>query len=208
MCMKGQLMTKPRKRKSASDRKAEIVQTAIRLAANYGPDRITTQHLADEIGVTQPAIFRHFATKSDIWSAVGDHIVEEVATLHAHPIDFGQVDPHDMLQEIVGQHFLHVTNNPAIPTILFSRELHAENGSLREKFTQLLNQRLEAITALIRHAQSKGLHRKDFAAEDAANLVMAAMQGLSMRWILEDRAFDLAEEGKRVLGALVDGFRP
>jgi len=205
--MKGRLMTGPRKRKSAADRKAEIVQTAIRLAAKHGPDRVTTQHLADEVGVTQPAIFRHFATKSDIWLAVGDHIVKEFTQLHAHPVEVSQVDPHDMLQKLVGHHLVHVTQNPAIPAILFSRELQAENGTLREKFIELLNQRRSAISGLISHAQSRGMHRAELSADDAAHLVLAAMQGLSMRWILEDRTFDLAEEGGRVLGALIDGFR-
>ncbi|MEJ2019266.1 MAG: helix-turn-helix domain containing protein, partial [Maritimibacter sp.] len=57
-------MPTTRSRKSASDRKAEIVETAIRLSADVGPNRVTTQHLADAVGVTQPAIFRHFATKT------------------------------------------------------------------------------------------------------------------------------------------------
>jgi len=42
-------MLQPRKRKSSADRKAEIVDTAIRLAAEIGPDRVTTQHLADAV---------------------------------------------------------------------------------------------------------------------------------------------------------------
>lgn len=200
-------MAETRKRKSAADRKAEIVETAIRLAADIGPDRVTTQHLADEVGVTQPAIFRHFSTKSDIWTAVGERIVQEMSRFHAHPVDVSEMDPHDMLQKVVGNHFAHVVNNPAIPAILFSRELQADNATLREKFTSLLGQRNEAIAGLIRHGQAAGHHRAELVAEDAAKLLLAAMQGLSMRWLIEDRGFDLVEEGGRVIGALIDGFR-
>lgn len=200
-------MTERRKRKSAADRKAEIVSTAIRLAADIGPDRVTTQHLADEVGVTQPAIFRHFATKSDIWLAVGDHIVEELTRLHTHNGEIASVDAHDMLHQMIGNHFVHVTANPAIPAILFSRELQADNATLHEKFNTLLGQRRDAIATLVRHAQAAGQHRAELVAEDSAHLLIAAMQGLSMRWLLEDQSFDLAEEGGRVLGALIDGFR-
>lgn len=200
-------MADVRKRKSAADRRAEIVDTAIKLAADIGPDRVTTQHLADQVGVTQPAIFRHFSTKLDIWTAVGERIVTELSTLHIHPVDTSVADPHDLLHKLVGSHFAHVANNPAIPAILFSRELQAENVTLREKFNVFLTHRREAIEGLIHLGQAKGLHRAELVAEDAAHLLVAAMQGMSMRWLVEDRGFDLPEEGGRVLGALIDGFR-
>lgn len=200
-------MTEPRRRKSAADRKAEIVATAIRLSAEIGPDRVTTQHLADAVGVTQPAIFRHFATKSDIWLAVADHIVGELENLQSHDVALAAADPHDALQKIVGLHFVHVSQNPAIPAIVFSRELHADNEPLRDKFASLMVLRRDVLTDLIEVAQASGAHRAEMVAEDAAHLLMASVQGLSMRWILENRAFDLAEEGGRVVGGLLDSFR-
>lgn len=200
-------MPEPRKRKSAAARKAEIVDTAIRLSAEIGPDRVTTQHLADAVGVTQPAIFRHFATKAEIWQAVADRIVDEIQALHPGETGAGGDDPHDLLHHVVGQHFAHVAKNPAVPAILFSRELHAETESLRDKFAALLAERRDALADLIRHAQAAGLHRAEIVAEDTAHLILAAIQGLSMRWLLENRGFDLAEEGARVVGGLLDALR-
>jgi len=200
-------MTEPRKRKSAAARKAEIVETAIRLAAELGPDRVTTQHLADEVGVTQPAIFRHFATKSDIWLAVADHIVDEMSLLHdPHEID-ASADPHATLHKVIGHHLVHVTRQPAIPAILFSRELHAENATLRDKFATLMTERRAAVADLIARAQHAGVHRAELVAGDAAALVLASLNGLYMRWSLEERGFDLVEEGGRVIGGLIDSFR-
>lgn len=200
-------MTGRKHRKTALDRKAEIVATAIRLAADIGPDRVTTQHLADAVGVTQPAIFRHFKTKCEIWLAVGDHIVDEMDALHSHAVEVSGGDAHDTLKRLIGHHLGHIARQPAIPAILFSRELQAGNATLRAKFTAVLNQRRDAIAELIRHAQNAGQHSAHILADDAAHLVVAALQGLSMRWLLEERSFDLAEEGSRVLGAMIDGFR-
>lgn len=200
-------MTEPRKRKSAAVRRAEIVETAIRLSAEIGPDRVTTQHLADAVGVTQPAIFRHFKTKADIWLAVADHIVSEMAQLHSHMAHVEGSDPHDTLQKIVGHHFVHVTRNPAIPAIMFSRELHAESEGLRDKFSVLMTERRSALSALLKQAQDAGVHRAEIVADDAAHLILAALQGMSMRWALENRAFDLVEEGGRVMRSLIEGLR-
>ena len=204
-------MSEPRKRKSAADRRAEIVETAIRLSAEIGPDRVTTQHLADEVGVTQPAIFRHFATKGDIWLAVGDHIVAEMNGLHSDgPTDGGSDphgDPHGALQRIVGHHFVHIAAKPAIPAILYSRELQAENDALRAKFSEVLDKRHLALAGIIRDGQDRGVLRADLVAEDAARLISEAVQGLSMRWLLDGCTYDIADAGPRVLAPLFDAFR-
>ncbi len=201
-------MAEPRKRKSAADRRAEIVETAIRLSAEIGPDRVTTQHLANEVGVTQPAIFRHFATKGDIWLAVGDHIVSAMNRLP--PEDAGEsdmADPHDALRRIVGDHFEQVSEQPAIPAILYSRELQAENAALREKFTEVLDRRRNAFAGLIRSGQARGVHRADLVADDAAQLIAEAIHGVSMRWLLDGCEDDLADSGPRVMAPLFEGFR-
>lgn len=200
-------MPEPRKRKSAADRRAEIVETAIRLSAEIGPDRVTTQHLADEVGVTQPAIFRHFATKGDIWLAVGDHIVNQLNGLPVGGADTDEADPHDLLIRIVGHHFVHISEQPAIPAILYSRELQAENAELRSKFSAVLQRRCSALAGIIRRGQARGVHRADLVAEDAAQLVAEAVQGLSMRWLLEGCAYDLADAGPRMLAPLFNGFK-
>ena len=57
-------------RKSAQERKAEILATALRLADELGPDRLTTAAIAEAVGLTQPGIFRHFPTKQALWQAV------------------------------------------------------------------------------------------------------------------------------------------
>lgn len=200
-------MSEPRKRKSAADRRAEIVATAIRLSARIGPDRVTTQHLADEVGVTQPAIFRHFATKGDIWLAVGDHIVNQMNGLPKTDADSDLADPHDALQRIVGHQFDHISEQPAIPAILYSRELQAESDVLRAKFADVLDKRRVALAGIIRQGQDRGVHRSDLVAEDAAQLVAEAVQGLSMRWLLDGCTYDLADAGPRFLAPLLDGFR-
>ena len=200
-------MSEPRKRKSAADRRAEIVETAIRLSAEIGPDRVTTQHLADEVGVTQPAIFRHFATKGDIWMAVGDHIVNQMNGLQKNGGDSDETDPHDQLRQIVGHHFVHIAKQPAIPAILYSRELQAGNDALRAKFSDVLDQRRSTLAGIIRKGQARGVHRSDLVADDAAQLIAEAVQGLSMRWLLDGCVDDLADTGPRVLAPLFDGFR-
>ena len=192
-------------RKSAEDRKREIVMAAIRLAGDVGPDRLTTQHLADAVGLTQPAIFRHFATKSDIWRAVGEHIAKALSKEKTDP----QVEnPLECLRDLVFDHLGSIARTPAIPAILFSRELHVENDQLRQHFEKLMQSRRENFAGLFAKARDNGDITPRVAPEDAAALVLATIQGIAMRWSLENKSFDLQTEGTRLISSLIDGFKP
>jgi AcrR family transcriptional regulator len=186
-------------RKSAQDRKAEIVATAIRLAGTHGPDRVTTLQLAQEIGISQPAIFRHFPTKTDIWLAVGKAVAAHVS--FADMPDAGD-DPLATLNRLITRHLEQIVQTPAIPAILFSRELHAENEPLRRHFETVMTNRRAGLAGLIARAQASGQLDSYIPPEDLAALLLAVIQGLAMRWSLENRRFDLVVEGTRLIRVL------
>ena len=58
-------------RKSAEQRRTEIVEATLNLADELGPDRLSVEQVAQRVGITQPAVFRHFSTKKLLWNAVG-----------------------------------------------------------------------------------------------------------------------------------------
>lgn len=198
-------MTKTRTRKPAEVRKAEIVDTAIRLSAELGPDRLTTDRLAREIGISQAAIFRHFPTKGDIWLAVGQRIATLMRSDTALGSDVAE-PPAEQLRNLVVRQLTYFEKTPAIPAILFSRELHAENEDLRLHFASMMQNRMAMFAGLIESEKSNGDFSKDLDSTDAAALVLALIQGLAMRWSLFAREFDLVEEGKRLLEIQIRGF--
>lgn len=191
-------------RKSAQDRKAEIVATAIRLAGEHGPDRVTTQQLADAIGISQPAIFRHFPTKADVWLAVGEAIATPIPGQKADEADSNcDDDPLAVLHRLMVRNLGQIARTPAIPAILFSRELHADNEALRRHFEAVMINRRAVLARLIRRAQVAGQLDDETRPEDLAALLLAVVQGLAMRWSLENRGFDLVTEGTRLIGILL-----
>lgn len=192
-----------RTRKPAAERKKEIVETAIRLAAECGPDRLTTESLAKEIGISQPAIFRHFPAKSDIWEAVGQRICDLMG-------ESGKLieatGPTDRLHKMVSAQLEFIESTPAVPAILFSRELHSENEKLRAFFAGLMAQRQKKLSELIETGIKNGEFNESLDPDDAAYLVLALIQGLAMRWSLNKRNFDLVEAGQKLLVVLMSGF--
>ncbi|MEO7399719.1 MAG: TetR family transcriptional regulator, partial [Polaromonas sp.] len=61
-----------RSKQPTETRQAGLVEAALLLAAQRSPADITTGDLARAVGITQGAVFRHFASKEAVWLAALD----------------------------------------------------------------------------------------------------------------------------------------
>ncbi|MHA1545083.1 MAG: TetR/AcrR family transcriptional regulator [Alphaproteobacteria bacterium] len=198
---------KARTRKSAQERKIEIVESALKLAAEVGPDRLTTEALARAVGISQAGIFRHFPKKSDIWEAVAQHIGKLLRENWAALNDENQTSA-ARLRAFVTGHLTFLQTTPAIPAILFSRELHSENEFLRSFFSGLMKRAHRFLSEMIADEVKAGNFDARLNPDDAAYLILALIQGFAMRWSLNARKFDLVKEGERLLAMQLNGFKP
>ncbi len=194
-------------RKSADDRKAEIVGTMLRLADELGPDRLTTLAVAKAVGVTQPGIFRHFPTKQDLWLAVAAQIAQTM-TAEWERVLATNAPPPDRVTALITVQLRQIAAHPAIPAILHSRELHTENAALRAQFVALMTRFQTLLVEALTEGRAQGLFRADIVPKDAAILLISLVQGLAIRWSLGQRAFSLEEEGGRLLACQINLFRP
>jgi len=69
--------TSRKQRLSAEDRKAAIVEAAVRLFAEKGFRGTTTRELAAAVGVSEPVLYQHFSTKGDLYSAIIEAICRD-----------------------------------------------------------------------------------------------------------------------------------
>lgn len=193
-------------RKTAAARKAEIVATMLRLADELGPDRLTTQAVADAVGLTQPGVFRHFATKQALWQAVAEAIDATMCRAWRAALAESAA-PLDRLALLVRTQLRQIESHPAIPAILHSRELQSENAALRDRFRSLMMRFQALLRAELTAAREAGLIRGDVDPNDGAILLISLVQGLAIRWALGNRLFALETEGARLLDAQLTLFR-
>lgn len=185
-------------RKPADERRDQIVETALALADQAGPDRLTTGAVAEAIGITQAAIFRHFPKKQDLWDAVATSITGRMERRWAEVLASGGGARERVTHLVRGQLRL-VQETPAIPAILFSRELHTDNAVLRSAFLGLMSRFADLLAGIIDEGRARGAFRTELDAREAAFMIIAIMQGVIVRWSLSGRSFDLCREGERLL---------
>lgn len=184
-------------RLSAEDRKAQIVTEVLRLADEIGPDRLSTTDVARAVGLSQPAIFRHFPTKGALWLAVAEALAARLSAAWTDA-ETGADLPDARLKALVSAQLMAISDTPALPSILFSRELQVDNVALRDVVRGLLAAFQGHLVAAIRDLQRDGSLRPDVSAEDVAVLLTALVQGVAIRWTLGARGFPLVQEGLRL----------
>lgn len=185
-------------RQSAEERKKQIVSAVLRLADEIGPDRLSTTDVARAIGLSQPAIFRHFPTKNELWLAVSEDIAEHLKTAWSAAETLAN-GPTYRLKALISAQLSAISQTPALPSILFSRELQVENPDLRNVFSELLGAYQRRLVSAIRDQQAAGDLRDDAESpEDIAILLTSLVQGVAIRWTLGARGFSLVDEGLRL----------
>lgn len=78
-------------RLSAEERRREIVRVAVKLFSQRGFRGTTTKEIAQAAGVSEAIIFRHFATKEELYCAILDHV----------SCEGGIEDPHKVVGEAI-----------------------------------------------------------------------------------------------------------
>src|SRR5438552_19201120 len=66
-----------KKRMSGEDRRSQIVDVAAQLFSRNGFNGTTTKQIAEQAGVSEAIIFRHFQTKQELYSAIIDYKASE-----------------------------------------------------------------------------------------------------------------------------------
>jgi AcrR family transcriptional regulator len=184
-------------RQSAEERKTQIVAAVLRLADEIGPDRLSTTDVARAIGLSQPAIFRHFPTKNELWLEVAEYIAEQLKTAWSAAELFAN-GPNDRLKALIEAQLSEIAHTPALPSILFSRELQVENPGLRNVFREILSAYQSRLVSTIRDQQASGYLQGVESPEDIAILLTSLVQGIAIRWTLGARGFSLVNEGLRL----------
>jgi AcrR family transcriptional regulator len=169
-----------KRRLSSEERQSEIIRVSIELAAEKGVDSVTTQDMADAMQLTQGAIFRHFATKDDIWFAVvvwiRDRLMKVVGKAAADA-----TDPLDAIERMFFAHIAFISKHPAIPRLLFSELLHKKNGKLRQLIEGIISGYEARLSSLLEEAKSQSLVPADLDSQSAAVLYIGMIQGLVMQ---------------------------
>ena len=159
------------------------------------------------MGVTQGAVFRHFASKDAIWLAVMHWVRDRLLSVLGRAAAQGH-DPLDALQRMFYAHVDFIAAHPAIPRVLMSEHLHNRSSALRRLVTEIMLGYEAKISGLLEEAKARGLVRRDLDAHAAATLYIGMIQGLVLQASILREQRTLAAEAARTFPIYLQAIRP
>lgn len=197
----------PRARRlSGVDRRREIVEAVLELAQERGPDAITTHAIADRIGVTQGALFRHFPDKAAIWLAVFAWVREQLGLALDGAIAGGG-PALAKIERAFGAHIAFVAAHPGVPRMLFHELQFAGESDVRAAVRAAVGDYRRRLAKLFDEAKRDGELPRDLDAGLATVLFIGAVQGLVIRASLAGNDALVAKGARPMLALLLDGYR-
>ena len=150
-------MKEPRARLTAQQRKATVVQTACRVFAKRSYHGSTTAEIARETGVTEPVLYRHFASKRELYVACLDAVWEQVRALWENALE-AEEDPANWLKAI-GKAYLEARAAARIVLVdLWIQALTeaADDPEIRRALREQVREVHTFVADVIRRAQEAG----------------------------------------------------
>jgi TetR/AcrR family transcriptional regulator len=136
-----------RKRPKPGERRVQILQTLASMLEQPGAERITTAALAAKLDVSEAALYRHFASKAQMFEGLIEFIETSVFTL-VNQITERETSGAAQAQRIVALILQFGEKNPGMVRVMVGDALVFEN----ERLTVRMNQFFDRVESQLRQS--------------------------------------------------------
>ncbi|WP_334187749.1 nucleoid occlusion factor SlmA [Noviherbaspirillum sp.] len=159
------------------ERKLQILQTLAGMLEQPKGERITTAALAGKLDVSEAALYRHFASKAQMFEGLIDFIESTVFGL-INQITEQQENGLSQVQAITGMLLNFAERNPGMTRVMIGDALVNEDERLQVRMNQFIERVELAIRQSLRLAATQGQVSEAEAAV-RANMIASLVVG---RW--------------------------
>jgi TetR/AcrR family transcriptional regulator len=141
-----------RKRPKPGERRVQILQALATMLEQPGAERITTAALAARLDVSEAALYRHFASKAQMFEGLIEFIEQSVFTLVNQ---IGEREPVGAAQagKIIAMLLQFAEKNPGMTRVMVGDALVFENDRLQQR----MNQFFDKIESTLKQSLRSGL---------------------------------------------------
>jgi len=184
-----------------TDRQKEILNAAIDIISEAGIQGFSIRALAGRVGVTEPAIYRHFENKDQI-------MLQAIAYIGRHwqKLLRGLVVPDKPALEELEIIYRGVVQNIAanwpMTVTLYSSGIYINDKQIIKEIFDLMELGTHLSDDILRRGQRDGSIRRDVGSRQLAEILVGTLRNLIERWNLSGQPFDLGHAWEQTWGGL------
>jgi len=182
-----------------TERQIQIIESSIELIATKGIQGFTIKNLSKAIGISEPAIYRHFENKTEILISILNNF-KEMGEMISKMV----VNNNTAIEKIefMFSKMIEIFNEqPVFVSVIFSEEIFKNEEILINKIVDILNLHQTNIEKIIEIGQKDKNIRTDIDKSSLALIFMGSFRLLVKRWELNNQNFNLKKEGNKLINS-------
>ena len=172
---------KTRKRPRPGERRLQILQVLAEMLQNPRGERVTTAALAAKIDVSEAALYRHFASKAQMFEGLIAFIEQTVFGL-INQINQKEESGLAQTRGILQMLLVFAEKNPGMTRVLLGDALLQEDDRLQDRIAQVLDRVEASLKQSLRIAQSQSGAPGSAGQDDVAIRAALLMSFVLGRW--------------------------
>ncbi|WP_257786508.1 TetR/AcrR family transcriptional regulator [Caldithrix abyssi] len=176
-----------------------MVSEAIKIIHQKGYSGLSIRELAGKVGISEPAIYRHFRSKEEIilrilerMNRFGDLLRQELNKLP---------DARSKIKKLVEMHLEFLEANREMTSVIFSEEIFEPREGIQQKVREIIRSRREFLDQLLEVArQNKEV--VDVPAQELSIVILGYLRMTVLEWRTANFSFSLQDRGQRIIETL------
>ena len=186
-----------------TDRQIEIMEAATNRISKFGIQNLTIKTLAEDIGLSEPALYRHFKSKNQIlWSLLEYFKTEMKNRIQSIPFKPSTSEA-DKLRAIFNSQLQTFVNKPAIVSVIFAESIFHYEENLSNKVSEIMDMMQNYVKTNIKQGQESGQYNKLMGASTLTTILIGGIRMTVLKWKLLGHKSDLIKDGKAVLDGIL-----
>ena len=163
-------------------RQLDIMQNLAAMLGQKGPVKITTALLANQCGITEAAIYRHFPSKRKIYSGLVDFCEQNIFDLIA-TINSSDSDYLEKTKKILTLLVNFSEKNPGLARLLTREAFSIDETTLDERIGQMMSKIELIIKQNLQKYEQTTKAKLALPTASSANLLLASAEGFIQQFV-------------------------
>jgi len=189
-------------KKDTETRQKEIVEISLEILKTGGCQKLTMKKIAQQVGISEQAIYRHFKNKTAILAAIIEYFKGRVSKIFKRAKEAGS--PIQQIQTFIETLLEYFDHHPGLAVVVTSEDIFQNESSLSREITKLVENRISNMTGIIQNGQATGEITDKYPARDLAFMILGSLRFLVINWRLSSFSFSLQKEGESLKNSYVD----
>ncbi len=163
-------------------RQLDIMQSLAKMLQAKGPVKVTTASLANECGITEAAIYRHFPSKRKIYEGLVDFCEQSLFDLIGD-INSSKDEHLEKVSKIMILLVSFSEKNPGLARLLTREAFSIDEASLDDRIKQMFSKIELQIKQNLQKYEQQTKKKLALPSASSANLLLAFVEGVIQQFV-------------------------